>query len=102
MTIDTKITYLGGYEGYATIYSEAPSEIERDDQIIVIPADGSENITLQKQTSVTTTGLATSGTDWTCYNAEAWSVLLFFSGDSYVYTNAPNSAIMSYVIKYAS
>lgn len=96
LTVDSYVTFSGVYEGYSAIYSAAPSEIERDDQVYIIPEGSSTAVLLNKQTSETKEGLTTDSTGWYSYNAEMWYYkLLGFIPvylDGYVYTNTSSGS----------
>ena len=96
LTLDSHVTFSGVYESYSAIYSAAPSEIERDDQVYIIPQDSSTAVLLNKQTSETKDGLTTGSTGWYSYNAEMWYYkLLGFIPvylDGYVYTNTSSGS----------
>lgn len=88
--IDETVSFEGGYSGAAAIYSEAPSDVDRYDQVIVITEEYPEGIVLDRQEENSILGVTTEDTGWYCFNAEADDFALLWgliSGEGYVYTN---------------
>ena len=100
LKLDEDVTFSGVYKTYAAIYSAAPVEDNRGDKVIIITDD--EEITLNEQTETnissdgTIIGENTDGTDWYCFNANAWDGILT-NCDGYVYTNIDSSENIRYV-----
>lgn len=71
VTIDSSVTFLNGYGDLGVIYNEAPNELNRYDEVIVITEKYPNGVALDRQLENSVDGVTTEDTGWYCYNLEA-------------------------------